>query len=485
MASTYDKPFLTLEEQLDRLLERGMSVSDNEAGIRKLQAIGYYRLSGYWYPFRLMPEAHEGPRPSAFAPGTTLDDVLEIYHFDERLRVEMLQAIARIEVSLRFWVGHRLGKRGPFAHTEASELDPIWREEKSRNCTNPNCSESCSWRTSDHDGWVAKQLRVESISNEAFVAHIYSNYGQPLPVWAATETMTFETLNRLFGGMVPQDREQISVEFDLFRDDGNGDSASFSNWIEHLRQTRNYCAHHARLWNRNHTAPLAVPDSVEELKHLLASEPKPTEALPVSRAASRLYGTLTLIAYLSARIDFSNELRDRLLKLVLEFAAGRPERLRMMGFPQGWENQQIWAEEYARDSDRGHQARLLRNVELLYTGDASARLFDKPTGGERRSQLNFYRKNGAALSVPGTAAHRYPSFQFNEETGDLHEIVVLANRRLLTGGDATEENRWIALSWWISPIQIQDETTSPHGALQAGILTRQILDTLLTPRADE
>lgn len=485
MSSTYDKPFLTMEEQLERLLERGMTVSDNEAGIRKLQAIGYYRLSGYWYPFRLKPEVKDAPRPSAFQPGTTLDEVLETYHFDERLRVEMLQAIARIEVSLRFWVGHQLGKRGPFAHTETSQLDPTWSAKQERKCTNRNCSESCSSCTSDHDEWVAKQMRVESISNEAFVAHIYSNYGEPLPVWAATETMTFETLNRLFGGLVPQDREQISVEFDLFREDGNGDSGGFANWIEHLRQTRNYCAHHARLWNRNHTAPLAVPDSAEELKHLLASEPEPKKALPVSRAASRLYGTLALIAYLLARIDFSNEARDRLLKCVLEFAALRPERLRMMGFPQGWEDQRIWAKDYARDPDRAEQARLLRVVELLYTGDASAKLFAKPTKDEQRSHLNFYRKNGAVLSVPGTAAHRYPSFQFNEETGDLHDLVVLTNRRLLNGGGVTEKSRWDALSWWTLPIQIQDERVSPRVALQTGALTRQILDTLLAPRDDE
>lgn len=86
--------------------------------MRELQSIGYYRLSGYWYPFRVKPEAENQPRPSHFVANTKLTEVLEIYYFDERLRVELLRTLGRIEVSLRFWVGHSLGKRGPFAHTD-------------------------------------------------------------------------------------------------------------------------------------------------------------------------------------------------------------------------------------------------------------------------------------------------------------------------------------------------------------------------------
>lgn len=117
MSSTYAKRFLSLEEQLERLVERGMYVRDAEWALRRLQAIGYYRLSGYWYPFRERSDSPSQPRPSTFSDGTTLDEVVDIYCFDERLRAMMLTAIARIEIALRFWVGHRLGRRGPFAHT--------------------------------------------------------------------------------------------------------------------------------------------------------------------------------------------------------------------------------------------------------------------------------------------------------------------------------------------------------------------------------
>ncbi len=45
----YATPHLTYGEQIDLLRERGM-VIDAERGRGALERIGYYRLSGYWYP---------------------------------------------------------------------------------------------------------------------------------------------------------------------------------------------------------------------------------------------------------------------------------------------------------------------------------------------------------------------------------------------------------------------------------------------------
>lgn len=108
-----------------------MIFSDQERAYRELQAIGYYRLSGYWYPFRKWPKEVGEARPSDFFEGATLDEVLKIYRFDERLRAEVLHAISQIEVAIRFRIGHLLGRRGPFAHNDGTQLDPDWIQKKS------------------------------------------------------------------------------------------------------------------------------------------------------------------------------------------------------------------------------------------------------------------------------------------------------------------------------------------------------------------
>lgn len=48
----YSKPYLTIQEQLSLLRGRGLDISDELRAEAALQRIGYYRLSGYWYPLR-------------------------------------------------------------------------------------------------------------------------------------------------------------------------------------------------------------------------------------------------------------------------------------------------------------------------------------------------------------------------------------------------------------------------------------------------
>ena len=49
---SYQKPWLTYEEQLEKLKQRGMIITDEAAAVNYLERIGYYRLSAYWFPFR-------------------------------------------------------------------------------------------------------------------------------------------------------------------------------------------------------------------------------------------------------------------------------------------------------------------------------------------------------------------------------------------------------------------------------------------------
>ena len=43
----FDKHFLTIDQQLQRLISRGMEIGDRASAVHALSTIGYYRLSGY------------------------------------------------------------------------------------------------------------------------------------------------------------------------------------------------------------------------------------------------------------------------------------------------------------------------------------------------------------------------------------------------------------------------------------------------------
>lgn len=485
MTSTYDKPFLTVDKQIDRLVERGMEIGCRQKAARHLRRIGYYRLSGYWYPFRQKAAAEANRRPSDFVPGTSLETVLDAYAFDERLRTALLTALTTVEVDLRFRIGHSLGRHGPFAHCDPANLAPEWSNPQPRSCSAPNCTAHCAWASSDHETWLERQMASESVSKEAFTAHIHAQYGKPLPVWVATEVMSLGVLTRLLNGMTQQDREQLAAELDIIDAHGDGDASTLSNWVEHLRQVRNACAHHARVWNRNFDATITVPRGVPEVAHLDTAPEGLTEPSAPSPMVRRIYGTLVILSFLLARIDDDHSCRNAIRDEIEQFASGRQQRLTAMGFPAGWASQDIWQEKYARNAERARHSELMRAVSMLTTKDAANHLTSVHETDKRRSRLNFYRKNGALLSVPWTKSHSYPAFQFDDTTGDVSSIVITANRRLLDGKQGTDTQRWKALEWWISPHKALSPSIFPAKALEAGTLTTEVLNQMLPPMEDE
>jgi abortive infection bacteriophage resistance protein len=54
----YSKSFLSYTAQLSLLKSRGMVFADEEKALHLLEKIGYYRLSGYWYPLLADKEKH-------------------------------------------------------------------------------------------------------------------------------------------------------------------------------------------------------------------------------------------------------------------------------------------------------------------------------------------------------------------------------------------------------------------------------------------
>jgi abortive infection bacteriophage resistance protein len=51
------KRWLSITDQLELLQARGLHVDDRVAAMDYLERLGYYRLSGYWYPLRRIDEA--------------------------------------------------------------------------------------------------------------------------------------------------------------------------------------------------------------------------------------------------------------------------------------------------------------------------------------------------------------------------------------------------------------------------------------------
>ncbi|OEC49297.1 abortive phage resistance protein [Aeromonas sp. ANP5] len=255
----YSKPWLSHREQLNQLQQRGMTVTDEEAALDYLERIGYYRLSGYWYPFRersgeVVLLSEQGRKPQkvrttrlvmeGFKPGSRFIDAVELYVFDKRLRLLTMDALERIEIAIRVDISHTLGHLDPFAYLKPEYLFTDF-------CQKLDSKTGLS----EHHAWLASHARLIGRSKEEFVKHNKNRYGLPLPIWVACEVWDFGTMSMLYAGMRPEEQDQIASTY------GITNGRVFASWLRSLNYLRNVCAHHSRLWNRNIADQPKLPSS--------------------------------------------------------------------------------------------------------------------------------------------------------------------------------------------------------------------------------
>ncbi|MFI5691313.1 Abi family protein [Kribbella sp. NPDC051586] len=316
--TSYVKPHLSFDAQVQLLQSRGMVIDDPAAAAQLLSAIGYYRLSGYWYPYR----RQLGPRQrdDQFVAGTNFATVVRLYDADRRLKLHVLDAIERVEIALRVMIGFTLGKRGAYAHLDPANLDGQF-------------TQPAGGRRSMYDAWIAKVLDAQGRSSEDFVVHFQRKYDGRLPVWVVTEILDFGSTAHLYRGLKAADRNSIARELDIVDQAGQGNGHTLGNWLRVLNYVRNICAHHSRLWNRHMVNKIGSRQlaSISELRHLSRPE--------VSH--HRIYSTLCVLAFLLERVgrgDWVVGLRE----LVGVEVPGCGRSLSEMGFPVGWDGCWPW-----------------------------------------------------------------------------------------------------------------------------------------------
>lgn len=293
---TFSKPPLTYAEQVVRLEERGMVVPDRSEAEFYLAHLNYYRLVGYWLPFE---EDHATHR---FRSGTSFRDVLNLYLFDRELRLLVLDAIERVEVSARsrraYEMAHRHGPHGYLDRALARS-------------------------TSLYEGNLASLEKEVRRSDEAFVRHFQNGYAEVLPpVWAVCEVMSLGQLSKWFANLKPKStRTAIASGFGL-------DESTLQSWLHHLTYVRNVCAHHSRFWNRELRITPALPKT------------KPANlAAQLVAGSRRSYNTLTILLYLMDLVSPLHHWRQRLPQLIDAHAIPR----RSMGFLETWSERPLWS----------------------------------------------------------------------------------------------------------------------------------------------
>lgn len=293
----YDKGHLSFEAQADLLIQRGL-IADRTLLISRLENINYYRLSGYLYPYR-QPD-------DTFKPGTTLDRVWRHYTFDRRFRLSVMDAVERVEVSVRTRLIYELSAiSGAFGYVEHAAVPKL--------------------NTADYTRWLEDINKEINRSKETFVKHFKSKYGDThpfLPLWMAGEIMPFGGTMTMYRGVSDDVKKRIALYY------GVSDEV-LTSWLHTINVVRNICAHHGRLWNRELGVKPLIP----------RKQKYPQWHDPVVIPQNRVFGVLTILRYFLKIAAPQSKWESRLLDLMGEY----PEISRWsMGFPDNWRESPLW-----------------------------------------------------------------------------------------------------------------------------------------------
>lgn len=295
MKRPFTKPAKTYQEQVSLLKQRGLIISDDLAAENALKHIQYYRLGAYWLPFESNHQTH------MFQPNTSLDQVIALYQFDRQLRLLVLDAIERIEVSVKSqWAYHMAHLHSAHAHLDPNIASRVDRYQKNLQSL-----------TSEVDR-----------SDETFIKHLKNTYSESLPpIWAVCEVMSLGLLSHWYSNLQPlHTRSAISSQYFL-------DERTMQSWLHHLCHVRNICAHHSRLWNREFTITPQLPRN------------KPSGLKAQFHQNSRhLYNSLVIILHFMDVIEPKHLWRGRLLSLLHQYSIP----LSHMDFPLDWQKFDIW-----------------------------------------------------------------------------------------------------------------------------------------------
>lgn len=217
----YTKPHATAEQRVVHLRSKGLIVLKPAVAARKIELIGYERLRIYFLSRRQLTVSG---RP--FIPGTTYQQIIQLYRCDSLLREACFSAVGQFEILLRNSMSevlsHAYGSHPYFDHTAFRD--------------------------------AAANLHALQIFNSVYgkskdprVKHYRETYSPPVlpPIWTMKEFLTFGSASRIFQCLDGSLKAAVAGHFGVPSDQ------LFISWVECLVDLRNICAHHDRLFNRN------------------------------------------------------------------------------------------------------------------------------------------------------------------------------------------------------------------------------------------
>ena len=211
-----NKEFKKLDEQVEILINKGLTVNNPLYAKEILFRENYFFLNGYRHLFM------KSATNKTYIEGTTFEELYSLFLFDRSFRNILFKNILTIENNVKSIMSYQLSMQ--YGYHEKDYLNR-------KNFTN---NQEKNKQVNDVIKKMRRQIKSNAESHSATM-HYVNSYGY-IPLWVLVKVLSFGIIGELYSILKREDKLSIADVYDL-------DADTFANYLVMLSNYRNICAH--------------------------------------------------------------------------------------------------------------------------------------------------------------------------------------------------------------------------------------------------
>lgn len=299
-----EKIFKTIDQQVDILKSKGLTIKDERRTRDVLLRENYFFISGYRHLFTQSKDK--------FLPGTTFEELYATFLFDRAIRNTFFKNILIVENNIKSLTSYQLSRK--YGFKEKDYLDP------------KNFSQDSLQTRQVYDvlNKVKRQIRVNGRKHTA-TFHYIEHYGY-IPFWILVKVLSFGIMAEFYDILKFEDQQDISNFYKISPE-------VLSVYLSLLSNFRNVCAHEDILYD--HRTQRVIPDSHF---HRLLNIPENEDGYIYGK--NDLFSLVIMLKVMLSKENF-NEMIDEIkheVNVLDEIVSVVPLQtiLNRIGFPNNW-----------------------------------------------------------------------------------------------------------------------------------------------------
>ena len=302
------KSFKTIDEQIDILRDKGLTISNDDKTKDILLRENYFFINGYRHLL------FKGPKENIFIDGSSFDELYALFCFDRNIRNVMFKYLLIVENNLKSIFSYHLSGKYGYKEKEYLKMSNFVTDISKRR------------QVADVINKMKRQIKTNAKQHTATL-HYLTNYGY-IPMWILVKVLSFGLISELFMILKPEDQQEIAKYYKM-------DAYDMTVFLPIMSNYRNLCAHEDMLYT--YRTQRSIPNNIY---HHKLNIPKIDEEYVYGK--NDLFSLVLMFKFMLSKEDFKllvyelgyevdlldNKLNSIEINKVLD----------KIGFPTNWKN---------------------------------------------------------------------------------------------------------------------------------------------------